>query len=39
MKAKFDEVQADVLYELLNTKRDLFNKLTENKADAQLKRF
>ena len=39
IKAKFDEVLDDVLYEFVNTKLDLFNKLSEDKANAQLKRL
>ena len=39
IKAKFDEVLDDVLYEFVNTKLDLFNKLSEDKANAQWKRL
>ena len=39
IKDKFDEVLDEVLYEFVNTKLDLFNKLSEDKANAQLKRL
>jgi type I restriction enzyme, R subunit len=39
IRTKFDEVLDDVLEEFVNTKLDLFNKLTEDKANAQLKRL
>jgi type I restriction enzyme R subunit len=39
IKDKFDKVLDEVLYEFVNTKLDLFNKLSENKANAQLKRL
>lgn len=37
IKDKFDKVLDEVLYEFVNTKLDLFNKLSEDKANAQLK--
>ena len=39
IKDKFDKVLDEVLYEFVNTKLDLFNKLSEDKANAQLKRL
>lgn len=39
IRTKFDEVLDDVLEEFVNTKLDLFNKLTEDKTNAQLKRL
>ncbi|UOQ76538.1 DEAD/DEAH box helicase family protein [Hymenobacter sp. 5516J-16] len=39
IKDKFDKVLDEVLYEFVNTKLDLFNKLSEDKTNAQLKRL